>query len=769
MHHPVSPCPSPSLRPRHIHHEEPVIIENWRKEKTLGSGAFGVITLWKNCKTHEYIAIKQCRYCVTPSGIPNGPLLISKQQRERWKHEVDLMRRLNHPNVVKSVAVPACLEPQIPQPLPSLGMEYCSGGDLRQVLNKPEHCCGLPERSVRLILRQIASALLYLHSERIIHRDVKPENIVLKLESNGTVTYKIIDLGYCKELDQSSMASSFVGTMQYLAPELFENKSYTAAVDNWSFGLLTHEIITGKRPFAPNSTPAQWLPIVRDKKPEAIGATLDTNSGNVTYHKTISPFNHVTCVFKCDLESWLQVVLQKDPEKRGGKKAFESIESILNKKVIKIFSVPGLQLFTYQMTPNIKILDLKLLIKRDTPFDCKDQLLLIPSDPRVRPRSLLISGDSLDQTSVTDCLASRSNQDCEADTIYLFHRSHALSFTQYSVTSLIPPSEESVLLHPTNLVTFQDHKSTAGNFVWVAQELIQKLNRLTNAHQALINYCIQLHHTVRDKEMTATHDACKLSETAKLLEKYVSMLREHLSRSMDILSKMKVQSVEKECNKFLSQAAQVEQVTKSLEQYSKKFNDQFISLIESTTKCTIDNIFDPFSPKINKQCDQLFITYSNIVQAFEDIRYTTRDDRIAKTKLANSQAAFDNTQLVKLICDLFQLAEKTVKSRYSEMNRLLELSATANTIGKNFRQITVSAETQYKQLESAHQSLIDSQWSLFDDHVAASSSPSHSNGSHRQSPSLQVNQLNDQLDKLRLQSNSASSLNTASLTLNHHD
>lgn len=60
-------------------------------------------------------------------------------------------------------------------------MEYCSGGDLRQVLNKPVNCCGLPEKDVLHILRDISSAVSYLHSVKVVHRDLKPENIVIQM------------------------------------------------------------------------------------------------------------------------------------------------------------------------------------------------------------------------------------------------------------------------------------------------------------------------------------------------------------------------------------------------------------------------------------------------------------------------------------------------------------------------------------------------------------------------------------------------------------
>ena len=215
------------------------------------------------------------------------------------------MRRLDCPNVVKAVDVPTILDSP-KSDLPILGMEYCSGGDLRRVLNKPENSCGITEPEVRQILRQVSTAVEYLHSKRIIHRDLKPENVVLQPQSDGTILYKLIDLGYAKELDQSSLCSSFVGTLQYLAPELFLEKQYSSAVDNWSFGLLTHEIIVGRRPFLPNYSPAQWIPIVSRKSSSDICANVDMD-GKVTFSREISQYNQICGSFKFNLENYLRV------------------------------------------------------------------------------------------------------------------------------------------------------------------------------------------------------------------------------------------------------------------------------------------------------------------------------------------------------------------------------------------------------------------------------------------------------------------------------
>ncbi|KAB7494181.1 Inhibitor of nuclear factor kappa-B kinase subunit alpha [Armadillidium nasatum] len=212
----------------------------WIKDKVLGTGGFGTVTLWRHNETGNTVALKKCRW---GSSSINTENILTPKHIERWEKEVEIMNRLDHAAVVKCFDVPNELQ-GAKGDLPMLCMEYCSGGDLRKVLNRPENCCGLREVEVRACLRDMTDAVAYLHSLRIIHRDLKPENIVLQ-NVDGQIRYKLIDLGYAKELEHGSVCTSFVGTLQYLAPELFLSKRYSCTVDYWSLGLVVHEIITG--------------------------------------------------------------------------------------------------------------------------------------------------------------------------------------------------------------------------------------------------------------------------------------------------------------------------------------------------------------------------------------------------------------------------------------------------------------------------------------------------------------------------------------------
>uniref|UniRef100_A0A023FJH9 IkappaB kinase n=1 Tax=Amblyomma cajennense TaxID=34607 RepID=A0A023FJH9_AMBCJ len=285
--------------------EDNVVIGCWREGKVLDRGTFGSITLWHNTNTQETIALKKCL---------RGTAEMTDKLQQRWVQEIEILKKLDHPNVVKGLPAPEPLQ-ALASPLPFLAMEYCSGGNLRKVLQRPENCCGLLEKDVRRVLSDVTSGLQYLHSNHVIHRDLKPENIVLKDVDRKTV-YKIIDLGYAKEFDQSSLCNSFVGTLQYLAPELFEKKPYTRAVDLWSLGILAYEVITGQRPFSPTASPAQWIPLVHNKKSGDIRGDIAV-TGERVYWKTLPAETCLTSIFKEDLEEWLQVLLESQPEKES--------------------------------------------------------------------------------------------------------------------------------------------------------------------------------------------------------------------------------------------------------------------------------------------------------------------------------------------------------------------------------------------------------------------------------------------------------------------
>uniref|UniRef100_A0A8D2Q3E4 Inhibitor of nuclear factor kappa-B kinase subunit alpha n=1 Tax=Varanus komodoensis TaxID=61221 RepID=A0A8D2Q3E4_VARKO len=341
------------------------------------------------------LAIKACR------------LELNVKNKDRWCHEIQIMKKLDHPNVVKAFEVPKELDFLVNN-VPLLAMQYCSRGDLRKLLNSPENCCGLKESQVLSLLNDVGSGIRYLHENRIIHRDLKPENIVLQ-DENGKIIHKIIDLGYAKDLDQGSLCTSFVGTLQYLAPELFDNKPYTASVDFWKIYFCM-------------------------KDPKFIFA-WEEMTGEVRFSAHL-PNPHSLCSIIVEvMESWLQLMLDWDPQQRGGgtdpetgcARCFQLMDQILGLKIVHVLNMTSARILSLALHPEESVHSLQSRIESETGTSAGSQELLLEMgiclDPRKPASQCVIDGvrswDSCmvylfdkSKTIYDGPFASRSLSDC---------------------------------------------------------------------------------------------------------------------------------------------------------------------------------------------------------------------------------------------------------------------------------------------------------------------------------------------------------------------
>ncbi|KAK6249479.1 hypothetical protein SCA6_003484 [Theobroma cacao] len=159
--------------------------------------------------------------------------------------EVALLFHLRHPNIITFVA--ACKKP----PVFCIITEYLAGGSLRKYLHQQEPY-SVPLNLVLKLALDIARGMQYLHSEGILHRDLKSENLLL----GEDMCVKVADFGISCLESQCGSAKGFTGTYRWMAPEMIKEKHHTKKVDVYSFGIVLWELLTALTPFD-NMTPEQ--------------------------------------------------------------------------------------------------------------------------------------------------------------------------------------------------------------------------------------------------------------------------------------------------------------------------------------------------------------------------------------------------------------------------------------------------------------------------------------------------------------------------------
>lgn len=129
-----------------------------------------------------------------------------------------------------------------------LVLEYLGGGNVYSYIK--ERHFEIKEAILKKIAKSVASAISYLHSYGIIHRDIKPDNVVF-VNTTDTSDVKLVDFGLSKILEPNGLATESVGTLCYAAPEILLGAKYSKSVDLWSYGVMLYWMLVGKFPFSP--------------------------------------------------------------------------------------------------------------------------------------------------------------------------------------------------------------------------------------------------------------------------------------------------------------------------------------------------------------------------------------------------------------------------------------------------------------------------------------------------------------------------------------
>uniref|UniRef100_A0A8C7QJT8 non-specific serine/threonine protein kinase n=1 Tax=Oncorhynchus mykiss TaxID=8022 RepID=A0A8C7QJT8_ONCMY len=196
-------------------------VGNYRLLKTIGKGNFAKVKLARHILTGREVAIKI---------IDKTQLNPTSLQKVKEKPIVSLLK-LKLFEVIET------------EKTLYLVMEYASGGEVFDYLVAHGR---MKEKEARAKFRQIVSAVQYCHQKKIVHRDLKAENLLLDADMN----IKIADFGFSNEFTMGSKLDTFCGSPPYAAPELFQGKKYDGPeVDVWSLGVILYTLVSGSLPF----------------------------------------------------------------------------------------------------------------------------------------------------------------------------------------------------------------------------------------------------------------------------------------------------------------------------------------------------------------------------------------------------------------------------------------------------------------------------------------------------------------------------------------
>ncbi|MQY18141.1 serine/threonine-protein kinase [Nocardia macrotermitis] len=201
-------------------------------ERLLGSGGMGTVYLARHPRLRRRVALK----------VLTDTFTLDSKARAAFDREANLAAGLDHPNIVPVYDRNAADDPDL-----WLAMRYIDGGDAAALLD--DHPDGLtPERSVRL-LADAARALDYAHGRGVLHRDVKPANLLIETDHKRNERAVLTDFGIARTLDDTVTMSGIAASFAYAAPERFTDSPADHRADIYSLGCTLYQLLTGRPPF----------------------------------------------------------------------------------------------------------------------------------------------------------------------------------------------------------------------------------------------------------------------------------------------------------------------------------------------------------------------------------------------------------------------------------------------------------------------------------------------------------------------------------------
>lgn len=218
-------------------------LSGYRIDKEIGRGAFATVYLAHSTSTNAPVAIKAVR---TSS--------LTRKLAEALASEIAILRSIRDPHIIRLESLE-----QRQQSL-FLVMEWCEGGDLAQYMRSKGG--RLEEKEASFFVHQLALALKTLRKANLVHRDIKPQNLLL---SSDFKTLKLADFGFARYVEEDNLAETLCGSPLYMAPEILKYEKYDERADLWSVGAVLYEMLFGRPPFRAQNH-IQLLKVIEEAK-----------------------------------------------------------------------------------------------------------------------------------------------------------------------------------------------------------------------------------------------------------------------------------------------------------------------------------------------------------------------------------------------------------------------------------------------------------------------------------------------------------------------
>lgn len=344
----------------------------WCTTSVLGKGATGAVFQGVNRHTGEPVAVKTFNQ------------LSHMRPHEVQMREFEVLKKVNHESIVKLLAI----EEEQEGRGKVIVMELCTGGSLFNILDDPENSHGLEEGEFILVLSHLAAGMKHLRDNNLVHRDLKPGNIMKFIDIDGSTIYKLTDFGAARELQDDQQFMSLYGTEEYLHPDMYERavlrkpvgKTFGARVDLWSIGVTLYHVATGMLPFRPyggRRNKETMYHITTEKAPGVISGVQTSENGPIEWCTSLPETCQLSLGLRKLVTPLLAGLLEVDPQRMWNfERFFQEVTMILSRKVVHVFLVNKVQPLTVYMDPEHRYEELQYLVCEQTDMNPVNQLLL---------------------------------------------------------------------------------------------------------------------------------------------------------------------------------------------------------------------------------------------------------------------------------------------------------------------------------------------------------------------------------------------------------